>query len=191
MQRTCRAPRPGRGLPARAQPHAVGDEPARIGYRGLLRRADATKLVEERSARVCQRLPVRGSLAVIEGDDKRALDDVRLVPGKEDVAREWNDGHISRIRCRHHAAACHELRDAALGSGSVRRRNSASSRATIPPSPPRAAGGSRRSASSRVSRASNGSQQGQSCQGRYRCRPGLRRKLSYWCRASATTPCPR
>ncbi|AJC60500.1 hypothetical protein GZL_07952 [Streptomyces sp. 769] len=62
------------------QLHAVEGEPAGLGLRRRFCRSEATKLVKEGSARFHRWLAVRRWAPVIEGDEKRALDDVRLVP---------------------------------------------------------------------------------------------------------------
>lgn len=128
--------------------------------------AEGTDLVEEDSARLRGRVGVRGGASMVDGDEDRPLDDVRVLPAEKDAARQQSTSHLSRTLCRHHASACHERTDAANGSGRVRRRNSASSGVTFLRSPARAAGASRRSASARTFRASAGSQQGQEAPGR-------------------------
>ncbi|OEJ22964.1 hypothetical protein AR457_37785 [Streptomyces agglomeratus] len=60
----------------------------RIGGRKLFRRSDATKLMEEVSARVRRRISVRGWAPMMDGDEERPFDDVRLTVVEKNPIRQ-------------------------------------------------------------------------------------------------------
>lgn len=71
------------------QSDSVSGGPVRIvGGRKLFRRPDATKLMEEISARVHRRISVRRWASVMDGDEERPLDDVRLIVVEKNAARQ-------------------------------------------------------------------------------------------------------